>query len=420
MINFAGMRKFGFRNTLTAVLLLLSLASCERDNPSATREYSKVVIYCGLGYNNLSASLRNNLEQLRQGNLPYSSSDKAIVAFCHNTAQGEGYTTANPPVLLQFCNRDGQNVIDTLKTYPSDMESSTAESITKVLFDIRELFPSRSYGMIFSSHSTGWTPCGYQATEEGVSIMSTSMDAQQEDFPLTKSLGSQYLGSYRNNLEIDLSEFAAAIPMKLEYIIFDSCLMGGVEVAWELKDVCDKIVFSPAEILAEGFVYKPFAWHLLALREPDLKSICEDYFNYYDAQSGSSRSATVTLLDCHGLEKLAQVYSGIIASHRDGFESIDRSKVQPYFYSAGSGTKDWFFDLRDAAVQAGAFSGELASLDAALADCIEYHAETDYFFKTPLERCCGLSTYLPSPSRPKLTAYYKGLGWNRAVGLVGE
>lgn len=414
------MKIHGLKNILAATLTALSLLACERDTPLSRREYREVVIYLGLGYNNLSSRLRGNLEQLGEGNLPYSSSDKAIVAFCHNTSPGEGYTTANPPVLLQFCSRDGANVIDTLKVYPSDMRSASAESISEVLFDIRELFPSEAYGMIFSSHSTGWTPCGYQATEEGNTTTFSSEFPTPEEFPLTKSLGSQFIGSYRNNLEMDLSDFASAIPMKLDYIIFDSCLMGGVEVAWELKDVCDKIVFSPAEVLAEGFVYKPMSWHLLARRSPDLKSICEDYFDYYNSQSGSSRSATITLLDCGGLERLAEVYSEIISCHREEFDSIDRSGVQPYFYSSGSSTKDWFYDIRDAARQAGASSGELSSLDAALADCIEYHAETECFFKTPLERCCGLSIFLPSSSRPKLTAAYKSTLWNRAVGLVED
>lgn len=414
------MRRFGFRETLAAALVLLSLAACERENPATTREYREVIIYCGMGYNNLSSNIRSNLEQLKEGNLPYDTADKAIVAFCHNTAPGGGYTTDNPPVLLQFCNRGGQNVIDTLKIYPADTKSATAESLTAALFDIRGLFPAKRYGMIFSSHSTGWTPCGYKAAEEGDFAFSATQEREAEEFPLTKALGSQFIGSYERNMEIDLTDFAAAIPMKLEYIIFDSCLMGGVEVAWELKNVCDRIVFSPTEVIAEGFIYKPMPWHLLAGRNPDLKSICEDFFNYYDSQSGSSRSATVTLLDCSGLDRLAEVFSGIVASHREGFDNIDRGKVQPYFYGAGSSTKDWFYDIRDAAREAGADSGELSMLDKALEGCIEYHAETESFFKTPLERCCGLSSYLPSPSRPRLTAYYKGLSWNRAVGLVAE
>lgn len=402
------------------MMLMLCLVACERDEPEEKGEYREVMIYCGLGYNNLSTYIRDNLEQLSLGNLPYASSDKAIVAFCHNTAPGGGYTVNNPPVLLQFCKRDGRNAVDTLKVYPSGMNSATAESLTSALTDIRELFPSRRYGMVFSSHSTGWTPVGYKAGDEGTSLWSTPADSPQEEFPLTKSLGSQFVGSSRNNLEMDIRDFAAAIPMKLDYIIFDSCLMGCVEAAWELRDVCDHLVFSPTEVLAEGFIYKTMPWYLLAGAKPDLMSVCKDYFDYYDSQSGTSRSATVTLLDCSGLERLAETFSWIVSAHREGFDNISRSNVQPYFYSSGSSTKDWFYDLRDAAREAGADATELSRLDAALNACIKYHAETEYFFKTPLERCCGLSTYLPSPTREELTSYYKGLGWNRAVGLVAD
>ncbi len=409
-----------FRTIASAALALLCLAACERSEPEKPGEYREVVIYCELGYNNLSSYIRDNLEQLRQGNVPYAMSDKAIVAFCHNTAPGGGYSAKNPPVLLQFCNRDGRNVIDTVKVYPSDMNSATAESVTSALMDIRELFPSKRYGMVFSSHSTGWTPVGYQAGDESVSLLNAPADEAQEEFPLTKSLGSQFIGSSRNNLEMDVRDFAAAIPMKLDYVIFDSCLMGCVEVAWELKDVCAKIVFSPTEVLAEGFIYKTMPWYLLSGGTADLVSVCKDYFDHYDSQSGSSRSATVTMLDCSGMERLAETFSWIVSAHREGFDNISRSNVQPYFYSSGSSTKDWFYDLRDAAREAGADATELSRLDAALDGCIKYHAETEYFFKTPLERCCGLSTYLPSPTRPELTAYYKGLGWNRAVGLVAD
>ena len=61
---------------------------------------------------------------------------------------------------------------------------------------------------------------------------------------------------------------------------------------------------------------------------------------------------------------------------------------------------------------------QLAPLDAALDAAILYHAETPAFFDLPLERCCGLSVYIPDPLRTKLNAFYRTLGWNRAVGLV--
>jgi hypothetical protein len=46
------------------------------------------------------------------------------------------------------------------------------------------------------------------------------------------------------------------------------------------------------------------------------------------------------------------------------------------------------------------------------------HYETATFFDLSLDRCCGLSVYLPNPSRPVLNSYYKTLDWNKVVGLL--
>jgi len=74
--------------------------------------------------------------------------------------------------------------------------------------------------------------------------------------------------------------------------------------------------------------------------------------------------------------------------------------------------------LRDLAAQLGASSDELSRLDSALAAAVPCHYETATFFDLSLDRCCGLSVYLPNPSRPVLNSYYKTLDWNKVVGLV--
>ena len=43
---------------------------------------------------------------------------------------------------------------------------------------------------------------------------------------------------------------------KTDILGFDACLMGGIEVAYELAGKCDRLGFSQAEVLAEGFNYK--------------------------------------------------------------------------------------------------------------------------------------------------------------------
>lgn len=406
---------------LALSVVSLVMASCRKEEVPYEGEYSSVAVYYALGFNNLSSNLKGNFNDLVNGWLPPVSSDKALLAFCHNTAESSNYVKSNSPVLVRLYTRDGATCVDTLKTYPADMVSASPSTLSEVLSDVREMFPSKGYGMVFSSHATGWIPSGYRVnSESSVWDVDPQGAVEQPDgeYPLTKSIGAQYYrlpGSPTTYAyEMDVRDFVDAVPMKLDYVVMDACLLGGVEVAWDFKDVCDRIVFSPTEVLAQGLIYSTMAQRLLRGGSADLQGVCRDYFSYYLAQSGSRQSATISLVDCSALEELAEVYAGIVESCRAGFDSVDRGDVQAYFYDS----KSWYYDLRDAAAHAGANNTQLDLLDEVLGKVVLYHDETPYFFKLPLDRCCGLSTYLPDPSRTRLNEYYRNLSWNKAVGLL--
>ena len=181
----------------------------------------------------------------------------------------------------------------------------------------------------------------------------------------------------------------------------------------ELRDVTDQLVISPAEILRDGMGYSILSWDVFAYGEPDFYTYCKQYFDYYDGNGGG----TISLVDCHQLEPLAEAFRSIIDAHRDAlnYSTLSRT-VQRYFYSSTPLT--FFYDLRDLAAQLGASSDELSRLDSALAAAVPCHYETATFFDLSLDRCCGLSVYLPNPSRPVLNSYYKTLDWNKVVGLL--
>ena len=393
-------------------LAALLVAGCGGIERPFEGTYDQVLILFGLGYNNLSGDLKQNLNDLSTDVLPGLSSDRAIVVFMHNAAGG--YAAPNPPVLLRLWRGgDGQPVRDTLKIYESMTLSASKESVRTVLEDIRDAFPARRYGMVYSSHGTGWLPAGYNAYSESGSIRTLSAGPQ---WPETKALGNQYVGSSSNVRWVELQDLAEAIPMKLDYLAIDCCLSGSVEVAWELKDVCDRLVVTPAEVITSGMVYSTLSWNMLGGADPDLLTWCQEFYEYYDSQSGANRSGTIALVDCSGLEALAEAFSAILEAHRDALSVSLCNTVQRYYYSSSS--LRFFYDLRDLAEQLGASAGELADLDAALAACIPYHAETPTFFDLPLERCCGLSVYIPDPRREQLNDFYRTLAWNRRVRLV--
>lgn len=454
---------------LSRILLLLLVASsvvcavqsCESPlDRNHSGGYESVFIYCGLGYNNLSSYLRENLDDLQDGVLPGLNDNRAIVAYCHNTnintpTRYEDPDSANfsCPVLIQIYRYQGKAKSDTLKVYDDEKISTSPDAFRKALEDIVSLFPSQHYGMLFSSHGTGWLPQGY-ATRGENSDYANALSVQEEEetpnspFPLTKTVGAFFRGSSYNSIEIDIRDFATSVPMKLDYLIFDACLMGNIETAWELKAICDYLVVSPSEVLAQGMVYESLSWNLLSGDKADLETVCREYFERYDALSDYNRSATISLIDCNKIADVADAFSEIVNSNRDTYkryvqrDSVPsdpddrdglsyyeyyqkvtqelknrRKQVQGYFYSASS-PKAYFYDIRDVASHIGASEEQLSKLDSALEDCIIYHSETPYFFNTPLENCCGLAVYLPYEDWTKLNAYYRKLSWNDVAGLV--
>lgn len=407
------------------VLAAALLAACNGFEKPFEGTYEQVLIYYGMGYNNLSYNLKNNLEQLKTDVLPGLSYNKAILAFTHNVASSGNYSAPHAPVLVRmYRGADGKPVSDTLKVYDDMTLSASGESIRRVLEDIRAAFPARHYGMIVSSHGTGWIPGGYAYDTERTSRLAASRDGRPEyrpeersRWPETKAIGNQYRGSLARVTWVDLKDFAQAIPMHLDYLILDTCLSGCVEVAYEFKDVCDYLVISPTEILTSGMVYTTLSWDMFAGAKPDLLTYCDEYYRFYNEADAARRAGTITLVDCAKLNALASVFGGIVDAHRDALADRSlHSTVQRYYYS--SSPYRFYYDLRDLCLQIGASEAELSQLDAALEAAVLYHAETPAFFDLLLERCCGLSVYIPEAGRVQLNDYYRTLAWNKATGLV--
>ncbi|MCQ2146767.1 MAG: clostripain-related cysteine peptidase, partial [Bacteroidales bacterium] len=206
-----------------------------------------------------------------------------------------------------------------------------------------------------------------------------------------------------------------ALPMHFEYILFDACLMGGIEVAYELKDNVDQIGFSQAEVLADGFEYKTVAEHLIGDKEADTKSICSDYFDKYDNRVGVMRSATISLIDCTKLDALASECKYLFDIYNNFINAVSPSRVQRYYRF----DKHWFYDMEDILVKSNIPASELERFKTALNDCIIYKAATPSFIDSfDIKTFSGFSMYLPNNGDGFIDAFYKKLAWNKATSLV--
>ena len=409
-----------------------------RDPEREVVEYTrKVMVLYSAGFNSISSYLKEDIEDLSQGWVPKKrKADDVILVYSHLPKKRGQYSQPTSPVLFQlYADAEGNIVRDTLVTYEAGTISASAGQLHEVLSYVRDTYPARSYGLIFSSHATGYLPGGfytkpydYTFNESGESGMFSAgmggryipspvpyVEPERDPrLPAVKSIGQDALDGM--SYEIGLRDFAKAIPMKLDYILFDACLMGGVEVAYELAGKCDMVGFSQAEVLAEGFNYKTLANHLLCNKPKSSPyDVCHDYFVQYDNQFGEYRSATISLIDCNRLETLAEVCKGLFAEYSATIADMSDKGVQQFY----TGSHHWFYDLKSILLNAGMTAEEEAELDAALAECVVYKGNTPSFLNTfAIHTFSGFSMYLPGNGNKELDKYYRTLKWNKATGLV--
>ncbi len=421
------------KQILIIIIAVLTL-SCGKHTICKNVDREKTgLIYYACGYNSLTSYIKEDISQLTSGYLPTNAScDNILFIYSHLTKYSGNYKIKTAPSLTRVYKdkNSGKVVKDTLWVLPEETISASAKTMNEVLNFIQEKYPDYNYGMIFSSHATGWLPAGYYSNSNFYDKQTYKLsryDAKEEskpkgvpyvepeydpNAPMVKSVGQDVVGAL--SYEMTIKEFAEAIPMHLDYILFDVCLMGGVEVAYELKDKCDFIGFSPTEVLAEGYDYTKLGKAILSWGGPNPQKLCQDFFTYYDSLTGQNRSATISYVETKHFKELGDFCKIIFDKYRANIENIDYTKVQRYYRY----NYHWFYDLRSIIENLGATESELSNLDTILDKCILYKDSTEEFIGIKIESYSGLSMYLPSHGSEYLNNYYQELEWNKTSKLV--
>lgn len=418
-----------------ASLLMLSAVACDKtfdDMPgnkgtapvrNVTSEKAQVLVLYSAGFNSLCAALEDDVNDMKSGYLPLvGSMSKAVLVYSRRLSETGRYTDRTPSYLIRLSvDGWGKVISDTLKTWPETDEAVSASTMTDVLETVKGLYPHASYGMVFSSHGSGWLPSGYYSTGKitagtaGLQAVPYIDPNSDGSMPRVKSIGIDNITS-RNTYEMEIETFAQALPMKFDYIIIDACLMGCIEVAYALKDKCDKLVFSQAEVLEDGLCdYTTLTQRVLRPAVPDLYNLCEDSYRHYKNQDDPIyRSLTISMIDCTRLDGLAESCKSLFSKYRNQISLVNAANVQGYFRSR----KHWFYDLTDILRQSGVPEADMTDYNEAMSDCVLYNAATDTFINFDIRTHCGLSMYLPADGNSELDEFYKTLSWNKASGLV--
>lgn len=389
------------------VVAVILVSSCSIGNDKM-QIGSTLLIYIAAD-NNLAYNAELNIQEIMAGDVPvYFNEGAGDVLLVYADIRGEN------PRLMRI-SKDAYGAVSQEVLVEYEPQNSLSDSVmSSVLAYAAGLFPSQENSLVLWSHGTGWLPEGYYSNPTAVGADGQAVPVGMSEDPYAgyvKSFGAD--GGY----EMDIKDLAEALPVHYRYILFDACLMGGVEVAYELRDKCDYLVVSAAEVLAAGFPYRQVIGDMVDGSVPALQRVCDKYYDYY-----SEDGATVALVDAGSLDHLAVTCREILRNGGvDSIPDLDMSSLQGYFRQ----NRHWFYDLGDFMSRISPHESFLEDFRDALDKTVIYKRATADFVlggivQFPIKTFSGLSTYVPNPENPVLDEYYRTLAWNQDVRMVGN
>lgn len=359
-----------------SLILIPFLSSCEQDKMKEELKANHVLIVYLAADNDLSADALKNLEQIKKA---YRSTGARLIVFID--------TLDDLPRLLEVT-ENGSALIEEYREF----NSVSAAKMNEVLQKIVNLYPAEQYGLVLWSHGTSWLPADSQLRVAGMGMQ--------------RAFGSD------GGMQLNIPVLAEALPVKFDFILFDACLMGAVEVAYELRNKTDYIISPSTETIADGFPYELIIPELL-IADFDLKKVAQTYFNFYNNQHGAYRSATISLVKTSDLELLATEMKKLFTNSNPDFLSFDRTSVQRLDVYE----EQYHFDLLDF-INKIFPDADVSAFEKQLEKCVLYKAHTPRFIEMfNINIYCGLSCYIRHSRRRDLNEYYKTLQWYYESGI---
>lgn len=382
------------------IVLFAGSTSCIDEKyaePDSNFSSRTVLVYMAAD-NSLAVEIAQKIEALRQG---WTWTGNKCLIYV-DTPQG-----ARLLRLRGCCQATPTPYVEVVREYGAE-NSASAAVFGRVLREVVEEYPADSYGLVFFSHASGWLPKGILQNPS----RSLGWDDGTGDGAQDGMLHS----------EMELTEFAAAIPDgQLDFILFEACLMAGVEVAYALCDKTDYLLVSSAEILAPGFtpIY-PSAFRYLfdtsKSVDESLVAFGERYMDYVNGLDNDYRSATLSLIATDDLIPFAARIRKLLAGHSlnlsdmiIGLQHFDRPgsygdtpAVARYFDMA-----EWMEHLLK--------EERYTVFEEQLKRIVRWKACTEHFLLSQngftIRRHSGLTIYIERPELPLLNEYYHSTAW---------
>lgn len=371
---------------------LLVLSSCISNNNIDNTKNRTVLVYMAAD-NSLWGTANSNIYSMNS--CIANGMDKVnLLAYVDNKG-------ANP-VLLHIHNTK----IDTVNVYP-EHDSTDPQVLRMVIDEVTTNWEAERYGLVLWSHGTGWLPTsklhyvasnkmGYVQQRGGERTNATQEGDMWGFFNRTKAFAweDRREGNPKYTC-MELNELARAIPDGVfDFILFDACYMGNVEVLYELRNKADYIISSCFEIVSFGFPYHIVTRDIL---NGSLLKTCKEFYDYYNTGFNDwKQMAGVSLVKTDELDSLARCFRKVVNENRDRIPDMNVSNIQHF----DRFDRHVFYDMEDFVDKLGTRKELLNEFRLQLEQCVTFKISTPYVFpgdidSLKIDEYCGMSVYIP-------------------------
>ncbi len=301
--------------TIISAILLFTACSKDDDSPSTPPEPEparRTVIVYMVGENNLNPYMQNDINEMRQGRKQVAASEN-LVLYVDKLSKTE------MPFIAKI-NTDGN--LDTLYRYEQDLYSSDPDNMIDVIDRIYQMCPAKEdYGLVLWGHASGWLMEDSVATRRGYGI-DTGNNELRTYFD-ERSKESLLKGKWLNIPS--MREAFKMLPMKWKFIMCDCCNMMNVEDGYELREVTDYLMGSPAEIPGYGAPYETIVPALFLHTENFYQAVIDAYADAYPNR------VPLSVIKTSEMEALAEATRPLL-SHINEYVNNESNLMERHVY----------------------------------------------------------------------------------------